>query len=145
MDDVIFIVNTRTCAIEYAGEMPADYNNEFSLEGLSEDTLKDLSWAGHPDMAILNEKAVRALKGMRQGSVDTALHRAWVNKWATLDMERRSLIDNQRWRIDRYNDEKDMGLTPSEDIVPVRLYIQAIRDLTKTSPNPFDIDWPNLP
>lgn len=145
MDDVIFIVNTRTGAIEFAGEMPASYNNEFSLEGLSQDTLKDLSWAGHPDMAILNERDVRALKSVRQGSVDTALRHAWTNKWASLEWERRSLIDNQRWRIDRYNDAVALGDEPPEDVLPVRRYIQAIRDITKTSPNPYDIDWPELP
>ena len=50
-----------------------------------------------------------------------------------------------RWRVERYNDELLLGLKAKEDIRPVLLYIQALRDITKQEGFPHNIVWPTEP
>ncbi len=50
-----------------------------------------------------------------------------------------------RWRVERYNDELQLGLKAKEDIRPVLLYIQALRDITKQEGFPNKIKWPIEP
>ena len=50
-----------------------------------------------------------------------------------------------RWRVERYNDELQLGLKAKEDIRPVLLYIQALRDITKQEGFPHNIVWPTEP
>ena len=50
-----------------------------------------------------------------------------------------------RWRVERYNDELQLGLKAKEDIRPVLLYIQALRDITKQEGFPHNIVWPIEP
>lgn len=57
--------------------------------------------------------------------------------------KRNTLIKDTMWRIERYNSEIRLGLTPTDDIKKIDKYIQDLRDITK-QPNIFDIVWPVL-
>lgn len=59
--------------------------------------------------------------------------------------KRDQLISEVTWRRERHNDELALGLTPTEDIIPVLQYIQALRDITKQPGFPTDIQWPEAP
>lgn len=59
--------------------------------------------------------------------------------------KREKLIEEQEWRIRRHSDEVALGITPTEDIMPVLVYIQALRDITKQPGWPSVIVWPDMP
>ena len=58
--------------------------------------------------------------------------------------KRDSLIDKEGWRYTRYNSEVRQGLTPSDDIVALDTYIQALRDIPDQAGFPWEIEWPKL-
>ena len=58
--------------------------------------------------------------------------------------KRDSLIDKEDWRYTRYNSEVRQGLTPSDDIVALDTYIQALRDIPDQAGFPWEIEWPKL-
>ena len=58
--------------------------------------------------------------------------------------ERDRLIDREDWRYTRYNSEVRQGLTPSDDIVALDAYIQALRDIPEQVGFPWDVEWPIL-
>ena len=58
--------------------------------------------------------------------------------------KRDRLIDKEDWRYTRYNSEVRQGLTPSDDIVALDTYIQALRDIPEQSGFPWDVEWPTL-
>jgi hypothetical protein len=58
--------------------------------------------------------------------------------------KRDSLIDKEDWRYTRYNSEIRQGLTPSDDIVTLDAYIQALRDIPEQAGFPWEIEWPTL-
>ena len=47
------------------------------------------------------------------------------------------------WRYLRYDRELRLGLTPTDDIQKLDLYMQALADITQ-QPDPFNITWPEL-
>ena len=53
-------------------------------------------------------------------------------------------FDLEHWRIERYQSEVRLGLTPSEDIVHLDNYFQALRDITKQEEFPYIIEWPDI-
>lgn len=59
--------------------------------------------------------------------------------------KRALMIGAVEWRRSRHSDEISLGLTPTEDILPVLRYIQALRDITKQPGFPSEIQWPEIP
>ncbi|PKL21749.1 MAG: hypothetical protein CVV48_06510 [Spirochaetae bacterium HGW-Spirochaetae-4] len=82
--------------------------------------------AGHPQMVV----ADYAESGLRLAREARAL--------------RDSLIASVEWRARRYRDELLLGVGPTEDILPVLRYIQALRDVPQQEGFPEDIVWPTL-
>ena len=58
--------------------------------------------------------------------------------------KRVSLIVDVEWRISRYKGEVVLGLTPTEPLLPILEYIQALRDITSQAEFPNNITWPIL-
>jgi hypothetical protein len=58
--------------------------------------------------------------------------------------KRDSLIDKEDWRYTRYNSEVRQGLTPSDDIVALDTYMQALRDIPEQVGFPWNVEWPTL-
>ena len=59
-------------------------------------------------------------------------------------LERDEYFDLMYWRVERYQSEIRLGLTPSQDIVKLDNFFQSLRDITKQETFPYVIDWPNL-
>ena len=47
------------------------------------------------------------------------------------------------WRYHRYHRQVRLNVTPTDDIVELDTYIQALADVTAQS-DPFNITWPSL-
>ena len=144
---ILYLVNKATRAIVYAGELPGQYGNITGMQDLSYDILRDLETTfGHDyaNLGFLTDVEAHSV-GVTFSDLAQAKAGAWELKWASLETERYNLIQDQRWRIDRNADEIAMGKTPTEDITPVLVYCQAIRDLSIAFPDPFTIVWPPLP
>ena len=58
--------------------------------------------------------------------------------------ERDERFDTEYWRVERYQGEIRLGLTPTEDIVKLDNYFQSLRDITKQETFPYVIDWPSM-
>ena len=58
--------------------------------------------------------------------------------------KRDRIIAKEDWRYTRYNSEVRQGLTPSDDIVALDTYIQALRDIPEQVGFPWDVEWPTL-
>lgn len=58
--------------------------------------------------------------------------------------KRDRLIDREDWRYTRHNSEVRQGLTPSDDIVALDTYIQALRDIPEQAGFPWNVEWPTL-
>jgi len=58
--------------------------------------------------------------------------------------KRDRLIDKEDWRYTRHNSEVRQGLTPSDDIVALDTYIQALRDIPDQAGFPWNVEWPTL-
>lgn len=56
--------------------------------------------------------------------------------------KRDRLIAQEDWRYARYSSEVRQGLTPSDDIVALDAYIQALRDIPKQEGFPWEIELP---
>ena len=59
--------------------------------------------------------------------------------------QRDTLISAVEWRRSRYRDEVALGLPPTESLLPILRYIQALRDITKQTGYPANVVWPTLP
>jgi hypothetical protein len=145
---LVYLINKQTKTILYAGEVPEVYGNITGLTNVDYAVLQDLhgTWASpeYLDLGFLTEADALAL-GVSQMAIGIARAGAWELKWNSLDATRSELIDDQRWRVDRYNDETLMNWPHTEDITPVLTYIQALRDLPTTYPDPYNIVWPTVP
>jgi transcriptional accessory protein Tex/SPT6 len=53
-------------------------------------------------------------------------------------------IEAVEWRVRRHQDEVALGLTPTENITPVLLYMQALRGVPQQQGFPDQIEWPVL-
>lgn len=147
---IVYLVNRVTKYITYAGEVPKTYGNITGLSDCDYSVIRDLE-KNFPDehnsyknLGFLTEEDALAL-GVHQADIDRMKAGAWEMKWSSLDVERSDLIQDQRWRIDRHNDEVALGRPVTEDIRPVLEYCQKIRDLPTVNPDPFNIVWPPIP
>lgn len=143
---MVFLVNKFTRKITFAGDVPEVYDRIAGLHACAYEIIRDLERFGEDyiGLGFLNETDALAA-GVTQGDIDEAKVGANEIKWASLEQTRFNLIEAQQWRIDRHDDEERMGRPFSEDIDPVLVYRQQIRDLTETQPDPFNIVWPSIP
>ena len=63
----------------------------------------------------------------------------------TARAERDRLIESVRWRIERHSDELALGSEPTEPLVPLLQYVQALRDAPQQAGFPEYIEWPVNP
>ena len=63
------------------------------------------------------------------------------NQWKIVRDRRDEELRKVEWRVSRYNSEIRQGLSPTDDIVRLDVYMQALRDITKQS-DPFNLIWP---
>lgn len=64
-------------------------------------------------------------------------------QWNNIRSHRDVKIESVIWRFQRYESEIRLGLTPTDDIQKLDVYVQALRDITKQE-DPFNIVWPEL-
>lgn len=144
---IVFLVDKSTKMCTYAGAVPKTYKNATGLEGLDYATLRDLGEVlgeDYKNLGFLTEMEARQM-GVLPATINQMKAGAWEIKWSELAADRFDLIQAQRWRIDRHNDEVAMNKTPTEDITSLLDYIQALRDLPTTCPDPFAVVWPVVP
>jgi len=140
--NIYYLCDTSTKSVKYVGELPEVYGNITGLIDASYDTIKDLTWAGYPGLGFLNEDD--ALVWGVDPEVIKAHHMQNIdNSWIEVREMRDALISNVRWRIDRHDDEIKLGITPTENIMPILLYIQKLREVTNQQ-DPLNITWPIL-
>ena len=58
---------------------------------------------------------------------------------------RDKLIKDTIWRVQRYESEIRLGITTTDNITNIDVYIQALRDIPQQEGFPTDIIWPTLP
>lgn len=141
---IVFLVNNLTKEVPFAGRVPQTYENMTGLDGMDYSSLRNLACLGHQHKGFLTyEDAIAA--GVPVQTLDRMKASAIDIEWNSLEQERADRIQAVRWRIDRYNDQVAMDLTPTEEIEPLLFYVQAIRDLPTTQSDPFNIVWPQVP
>lgn len=144
---IVYLVDKKKLNATYAGRVPACYRDISGMKDLPYEELSDLGLkfgTKYADEGYLTEADALRI-GVPAQRIAELKAGAWELEWNVLDDERTTLIQDQRWRIDRNSDEIALGLTPTEDIRPVLLYCQAIRDLPTQYPDPFSIVWPEIP
>lgn len=102
---------------------------------------------------ITTEEHAALLQGQSEGKVITADENGYPilqdppqptpeQLAATARAERDRLIESVRWRIERHNDELELGIEPTEPLEPLLQYTQALRDIPQQAGFPNDIIWP---
>lgn len=61
---------------------------------------------------------------------------------ATARAKRDSMIAAVAWRYERHARELRLGLTPTDNLAALDIYVQALADVTKQSGFPSTINWP---
>ena len=73
-------------------------------------------------------------------------HALWVQQLPKEIREMRDKkIEDVEWRVKRHQDEVALGLEPTEDITPVLVYIQALREVPQQEGFPENVVWPEAP
>lgn len=75
--------------------------------------------------------------------VDLSLEAVNSAEYENIRQKRNALINEVIWRIQRYESELRLQITPTDNIESLDRYIQDLRDITK-QPDPFNIVWPTL-
>lgn len=65
--------------------------------------------------------------------------------WKKVREKRAAKMDAFQWRIDRYNREVALGITPKDDIDVLHNYMQSLADITLQGDDPFLIVFPDEP
>jgi hypothetical protein len=63
----------------------------------------------------------------------------------TARAERDQRIAAIMWRVQRYESEVRQALTPTDDIVALDAYVQALRDVPQQVGFPGAVTWPEVP
>jgi hypothetical protein len=58
--------------------------------------------------------------------------------------ERNGYFEKEFWRLERYQSEVRLNLTPTDDITKLDEYFQKLRDIPKQESFPNNIVWPNI-
>lgn len=70
----------------------------------------------------------------------------WLKSSAELATDMRAkrdgLIAAVAWRYERHARELRLGLSPTDDLAALDIYVQALADVTKQSSFPSTINWP---
>lgn len=138
-----FLCDFEKNSILYAGELPQSWGNLTSLSEDNDECLKDMGWAGHPNMGFLKKHEVvsRGINPYALEQLEVELRKL---EWDKIREERDSRIWQIRWRVERHTDELALGRVPTEDITPVLNYIQTLRDLPQIF-NLSNVKWPTPP
>ena len=56
--------------------------------------------------------------------------------------ERDAKIEAVRWRIERAQDEKELGIPLTEPLEPLLQYVQSLRDIPEQAGFPENVEWP---
>lgn len=64
-----------------------------------------------------------------------------ADKWQELRAQRDELMRNFEWRYSRYNRQLRLGLTTTDKLEDLDIYMQALADITQQQ-DPFRIVWP---
>ena len=65
------------------------------------------------------------------------------SEWVREDRD--SLISNAEWRRIRHQDEVTLGMEPTEPLLPILEYIQALREVPQQEGFPVNVVWPVPP
>jgi len=84
---------------------------------------------------ILREQIVEAV-------VDEAARRE--HQTNVIRAERGRRIDEVMWRVQRFESETRLGLTPCDDIAALDGYVQALRDVPQQEGFPETVEWPEM-
>jgi|GEM_PF-1074291 len=82
---------------------------------------------------ILREQIVEAV-------VDEAARREHQTNGIRKERDRR--IEQVMWRVQRFESETRLGLTPCDDIAALDAYVQALRDVPQQAGFPEAVEWP---
>jgi hypothetical protein len=82
---------------------------------------------------ILREQIVEAV-------VDEAARREHQANGIRKERDRR--IEEVMWRVQRFESETRLGLTPCDDIAALDAYVQALRDVPQQEGFPEAVEWP---
>lgn len=83
-----YLVDKKKLEVLYSGRLPASWGNIPSVDELSVETLKDLSWAGQPNLGFLLEADARAVKGMSQTLINTHKQVQCDEIWEQIKLDR---------------------------------------------------------
>lgn len=64
------------------------------------------------------------------------------SQWELVRHNRDQLMKEFEWRYIRYDREVRLGLTPTDNIVQLDTYMQALADITQQE-DPYNIVWPD--
>lgn len=74
---------------------------------------------------------------------DTPVEPTIESQWQIIRKGRDNYLNELDWRFLRYHSQVRLGLTPTDNILNLDTYAQALRDITN-QPDPFNIIWPSL-
>lgn len=64
-----------------------------------------------------------------------------LDRWNLIRSQRDDMMKSFEWRYTRYDRQTRMGISPTDDIVRLDTYMQALADITSQT-DPFNIIWP---
>ena len=65
------------------------------------------------------------------------------NQWNNVRAERDQIMRDNDWRYLRYQRQTRAGITPTDDLIKLDQYMQALADVTAQQ-DPYNIVWPSL-
>lgn len=75
---------------------------------------------------------------------ETDAELAFNQRWENVRAQRNMLFNKMQWRVERYNREVRLGMTPTDDIAALDNYFHELAEITSQS-DPNNITWPNPP
>lgn len=103
---------------------------------------KDVEWVRHytlqpvPDDVMPEDEDPATWVGDKQARVN--------RKWKSVRSKRDRLMNEFEWRVNRFNRETALGLTPKDDGIVLQTYMQALADITLAD-DPFLVQFPIVP
>ena len=133
----------------YQEPLSKDFDFENAVEITSPIKEDGTIWDTHPDKSILETKKDGSFFKyyLPNGKADTKRELSETTKQliSQVKVHRDSLISQVEWRRTRHQDEVSLGLEPTEPLLPILEYIQALRDVPSQAGFPETISWPEAP